>query len=84
MAIRSTQRGGGNAGRGDDPYTANYRTTFDATPAPKINTPMVSFDQPQEEEKKKQRSGWRQPDWTQVTLMQLSPASRVDDGNPFT
>lgn len=72
MAIKSTQRGGAGAGRGDAPYA--------------IHTPMVDFTTPQEEEqkKKKQQAGWRQPDWTQVTLMQLSPASRLEDGNPFT
>lgn len=84
MAIRSTQRGGAGAGRGDAPYVSNYRTTTDAAPSPTINTPMVTFDTPQDEEKKKQRASWRQPDWTQVTLMQLSPASRMTDGNPFT
>lgn len=85
MAIRATQRGGSNTGRGDNPYVANYRTTTDSVPAPTINTPMVTFATPQEEEqKKKQQSSWRQPDWTQVTLMQLSPASRLTDGNPFT
>jgi len=74
MGIKATQRGGADAGQGYTPYP--------------MHTPMIDFTStaPEEEEKKKkkEKAGWHRPDWTQVTLMQLSPASRLDDGNPFT
>jgi len=79
MAIKGTQRGGQDAGRGDAPYNVNYRTSPTSMPTPTINTPMVAFDQPKEE-KRSRRSAFIDPrEIESIALGQFMP-----DLNPYT